>query len=986
VDQKLTDLIKNPILFTNITGVFGMVVLNVIVQILLIIRIITIIRLNGSKEIGQTNNIKTKELPKWEQRLNKRINNIRRDLGRITQYLKGINSNHLNNCIQSILNNNRIHCLKYNEYNKTLIEIKDTLLQKLHIYSKRLKRYKNNKQRKFENKLFRNNEKLFYKNLADNKTQTNNGTPNINEIKEFWSNIWSNEVQFNNQAEWIPHLENDIPDSNNRHHIQISLEILVKNINSSHNWKSPGGDQIHNFWLKKFTCIHKCLLVHFNGFIREPNTFPEFLAHGITYLKPKDSDTKNPSKYRPITCLPTIYKIMTSCIKVIIYDHCQKLNILNEEQKGCVKECFGCKEQLIIDTVIMEQARKNNRNIYTAFIDYKKAYDSVPHSWLIKILKIYKINLDLINFLSHVMTFWRTTLNLSINNTKLKSEPIQIKRGIYQGDSLSPLWFCLAINPLTNLLNSTGYGFNIRLKNTTLSKLNHLLYMDDIKLYASKKNHILSLLTITENFSNDIGMSFGIDKCKMQSICRGHYEHLEYITQEGEIIKNLNKGEFYKYLGINQSNHIQHSIIKENLEKQFYLRIKSILKSKLNGNNLIKAVNTYAVPLLTYSFGVIKWSKTNLQNINIKTRVLFTKFSKHHPKSAIERFNLPRENGGRGFSNLEILLKNQIASLKNYFLNRARDNTFFNALVSADKGYTPLNLSDNIISDIVKPNIPDTIANIKQKSLHGRYFKELEQPEVNIQASHAWLKKSNIHPETEGFIFAIQDRVINTRNYKKHICGLQSIIDKCRICGTEGETIEHIISSCTVLAQSEYKKRHDIFAKIIHMNLAVKFNLLKNTQPHYSYTPESCLENDSYKLYFDRTILTDIHIKHNRPDIIILNKQQKQAYLLDIAVPNSHNITQTYNTKINKYLELSVAMRNLWCLEKISILPLVISATGIVPQSLFKNLKILDLDNTLVVEIQKGILLYSCHIVRKFLNIDTEHNTQQSQNAEARRR
>jgi hypothetical protein len=75
-------------------------------------------------------------------------------------------------------------------------------------------------------------------------------------------------------------------------------------------------------------------------------------------------------------------------------------------------------------------------------------------------------------------------------------------------------------------------------------------------------------------------------------------------------------------------------------------------------------------------------------------------------------------------------------------------------------------------------------------------------------------------------------------------------------------------------------------------------------------------------------------------------------------------------------------MRNLWCLEKISILPLVISAT----QSLFKNLKILDLDNTLVVEIQKGILLYSCHIVRKFLNIDTEHNTQQSQNAEARRR
>jgi hypothetical protein len=61
-------------------------------------------------------------------------------------------------------------------------------------------------------------------------------------------------------------------------------------------------------------------------------------------------------------------------------------------------------------------------------------------------------------------------------------------------------------------------------------------------------------------------------------------------------------------------------------------------------------------------------------------------------------------------------------NIKITILNRARDNTFFNALVSADKGYTSLNLSDNIISDIVESNIPDTIANIKQKSLHGEIF------------------------------------------------------------------------------------------------------------------------------------------------------------------------------------------------------------------------------------------------------------------------
>jgi hypothetical protein len=55
-------------------------------------------------------------------------------------------------------------------------------------------------------------------------------------------------------------------------------------------------------------------------------------------------------------------------------------------------------------------------------------------------------------------------------------------------------------------------------------------------------------------------------------------------NRKNENITVIYKGEFYKYLGINQSNHIQHSIIKENLEKQFYLRIKSRLKSKLNDN------------------------------------------------------------------------------------------------------------------------------------------------------------------------------------------------------------------------------------------------------------------------------------------------------------------------------------------------------------------------------------------------------------------
>ncbi len=72
---------------------------------------------------------------------------------------------------------------------------------------------------------------------------------------------------------------------------------------------------------------------------------------------------------------------------------------MTEEQKGCRKNSQGCKEQLIIDIITTKQAHKKNRNLSIAWIDYKKAYDSIPHSWLIEVLKIYKIDNILIKFL-----------------------------------------------------------------------------------------------------------------------------------------------------------------------------------------------------------------------------------------------------------------------------------------------------------------------------------------------------------------------------------------------------------------------------------------------------------------------------------------------------------------------------------------------------------------------------------------------------------
>ena len=82
------------------------------------------------------------------------------------------------------------------------------------------------------------------------------------------------------------------------------------------------------------------------------------------------------------------------------------------------------------------------KNLSMAWIDYRKAYDSVSHGW-IKTLQMYRFNEKLIKFMEASMSNWKTTLKLFYNDGCITTDQIKIKRGIFQGNSFSPLQFSL---------------------------------------------------------------------------------------------------------------------------------------------------------------------------------------------------------------------------------------------------------------------------------------------------------------------------------------------------------------------------------------------------------------------------------------------------------------------------------------------------------------------------------------------------------------
>ena len=122
-----------------------------------------------------------------------------------------------------------------------------------------------------------------------------------------------------------------------------------------------------------------------------------------------------------------------------------------------------------------------------AWIDYQKAFDRVPHSWIIKSLELIGINNKVILFTTKVMNYWKTRMCLHAENKLKETEDIKIQCGIFQGDSLSPPLFCICLIPLTEQLNRLNTGYE---EHTTKTNISHLLYTDDLKLMLNQRKNI----------------------------------------------------------------------------------------------------------------------------------------------------------------------------------------------------------------------------------------------------------------------------------------------------------------------------------------------------------------------------------------------------------------------------------------------------------------------------------------------------------------
>ena len=139
------------------------------------------------------------------------------------------------------------------------------------------------------------------------------------------------------------------------------------------------------------------------------------------------------------------------------------------------------------------------------------------------------------------------------------------------------------------------------------------------------------------------------------------------------------------------------------------------------------------------------------------------------------------------------------------------------------------------------------------KQLYGRFIWLINN--ISQQKTWTWLKKGNLKRETESLLIAAKNNTVRINHIKARIDKTQQN-SKCTLCGDRDETINHIISEYSKLAQKEYKTRHEWVGKVIHWEMCEKLKF-DHMNKWYMRNPTPVLRNNIHELLWDFEILTD---------------------------------------------------------------------------------------------------------------------------------
>ncbi|XP_074035582.1 uncharacterized protein [Leptinotarsa decemlineata] len=403
-----------------------------------------------------------------------------------------------------------------------------------------------------------------------------------------------------------------------------------------------------------------------------------------------------------------------------------------------------------------------------------------------------------------------------------------------------------------------------------------------------------------------------------------------------------------------------------------------------------------AVPILLYSFGVVKWTREELYQLDVRTRKMMHLYRSLHPKSSVPRLYFPRQQGGRGLLSLECLHDRMVLDTackvvrsSDPLLCMVRDHEragigaflFRAAARAADELGIVFDSERGDYNSVTELEPVQQKAQIKaaeitlllrrhrDKPMHGVFFNNIEDLGLSKRLTFAFLRSSGLKSETEGFIMACQDGVFNTLVYRSRVMGIEVPDTRCRACREAPETLMHLLSACPAYAVSAYIHRHNAALRVLYYHLRHSYGI--DETPVLPYAPgdiESVVGNEKCRIYWNYSFPTLRLIQANKPDVVLLDHQIKTIFVVEFSAPGETNIVRKEEEKRIKYRDFLFELRRLYPDHSVKMVVLIVGVLGGMMSSLLSNLKIIPAcrikAEILAAQMQKAVILGSLRLLR----------------------